>query len=314
MIALSSLDKLLAVLKLNAKAIGCQPMAGGVSASMSLATIKFDDKSFQKWVIRQLSAETLANRPFGLSMEFLLLGILHRHGIPVPLPVYLDAEGVLFGSPTLVLDYLEGDLDFSDWKLPQRIENLARVVAKLHSIDIDEVTSAGVPVLGLSLEQLVGKSPNNPDPYIKENALRSTLVNHWPPQHGNPDALLHGDIWNGNLLWRGTHLSGIIDWEDAWIGDPLLDIAGIRLDLACEFGMQYADLFTSFYTSFRETDMHNLPLWDLVASLWFTRFINEGFVNHPGFFDQYNRPDITIDRFRTVTREFSQNALEKLSS
>ena len=108
MIALSSLDKLLAVLKLNAKAIGCQPMAGGVSASMSLATIKFDDKSFQKWVIRQLSAETLANRPFGLSMEFLLLGILHRHGIPVPLPVYLDAEGVLFASPTLVLDYLEG--------------------------------------------------------------------------------------------------------------------------------------------------------------------------------------------------------------
>ena len=107
MIELPSLDKLLASLKLNAKAVDCQPMAGGVSASMSLATFQMEDNSLQKWVIRQLSSKTLANRPSGLSMEFSLLGILHRRGIPVPLPVYLDGEGALFGSPTLVLEYLE---------------------------------------------------------------------------------------------------------------------------------------------------------------------------------------------------------------
>jgi aminoglycoside phosphotransferase (APT) family kinase protein len=245
-------------------------------------------------------------------MEYSLLGILHHHKIPVPLPVFLDAQGVLFGNPTLVLLYLEGELDFSDQQLVQRIENLAQIVAKLHSIKLDRVTSAGVPALGLSLEKLIGKNPKNPDPFINENTLRSTLVNHWPPQHGNQDALLHGDIWNGNLLWQGTRLSGIIDWEDAWIGDPLLDVAGIRLDLACEFGMQYADLFTSFYANMQKIDLHSLPLWDLVASLWFTRFINEEFVDHPGFFDQYNRPDLTIDRFRAVTREFSQNAIRIL--
>jgi len=314
MIELPSLEKLLAALRLNGKVIDCQPLAGGVSASMSLATFQFEDNSRQKWVIRQLSYETLSNRPCGLSMEFSLLGILHRHGIPVPLPVYLDDEGFLFGTPTLVLEYLEGDLDFSDRNLPQRIKNLAQVVARLHSINLDEVTVAGVPVLGFSLEKLIGKIPKNPDPYINENALRSTLENHWPPQQRNPDALLHGDIWNGNLLWQGTRLNGIIDWEDAWIGDPLLDVAGIRLDLACEFGMQYADEFTGFYTSFRKIDVSSLPLWDLVASLWFTRFINEDFLDHPGFFDQYNRPDITIDRFRAVTREFSKNAIQKLVS
>ena len=78
--------------------------------------------------------------------------------------------------------------------------------------------------------------------------------------------------------------------------------------------MQYTDLFTGYYASFRQTNMSSLPIWDLVASLWFTRFINEDFMNHPGFFDQYNGPDITLDRFRAVTREFWQNALARLSS
>lgn len=313
MIELPSLDKLLASLKLNAKAVDCQPMAGGVSASMSLATFQMEDNSLQKWVIRQLSSKTLANRPSGLSMEFSLLGILHRRGIPVPLPVYLDGEGALFGSPTLVLEYLEGDLVFSNQHLSQRLRNLARVVARLHEIDLHELTDADVPVLGLSLEALIGKAPKNPDSFINEKVLRSTLANHWPPLQINPNALLHGDIWNGNLLWVSSHLSGIIDWEDAWIGDPLLDVAGIRLDLACEFGMQYAELFTSFYSSFRKINLLSLPHWDLVASLWFTRFINEDFVNHPDFFDQYDRPDISIDHFRAVTREFSQNALSRLT-
>lgn len=313
MVELRSIPKLLAFLKLDGQLIDYQPMAGGVSATMSLATIHFKNNKIKKWVIRQLSSKTLANRPSGLSMEFSLLGILHRRGIPVPLPVYLDAEGVFFGTPTLVLEYLDGDLDFSDRRLSLRLRNLARAVARLHEIGLDEVIDADVPVLGLSLEALIGKAPKNPDSFINEKVLRITLANHWPPQQINPNALLHGDIWNGNLLWQGSRLSGIIDWEDAWIGDPLLDLAGIRLDLACEFGMKYSEFFTSFYSSFRKINLLNLPHWDLVASLWFTRFINEDFVNYPGFFDQYNRPDITIDHFRAVTREFSQNAISTLT-
>lgn len=39
--------------------------------------------------------------------------------------------------------------------------------------------------------------------------------------------LVHGDLWYGNLLMRRERLSGVLDWEFAAIGDPLVDYAAL---------------------------------------------------------------------------------------
>lgn len=39
--------------------------------------------------------------------------------------------------------------------------------------------------------------------------------------------LVHGDLWYGNLLMRQGRLSGVLDWELAAIGDPLVDYAAL---------------------------------------------------------------------------------------
>ena len=46
------------------------------------------------------------------------------------------------------------------------------------------------------------------------------------PSSGDPPALCHGDFRPANVLWTapGT-IGGIIDWERAWVGDPLCDVA-----------------------------------------------------------------------------------------
>ncbi len=36
-------------------------------------------------------------------------------------------------------------------------------------------------------------------------------------------ALQHGDLWFGNLLVEGTHVTGVVDFERLGIGDPALD-------------------------------------------------------------------------------------------
>ena len=46
------------------------------------------------------------------------------------------------------------------------------------------------------------------------------------PSSGDRPALCHGDFRPANVLWTapGT-IGGIIDWERAWVGDPLCDVA-----------------------------------------------------------------------------------------
>ncbi|MCL4326331.1 MAG: aminoglycoside phosphotransferase family protein [Candidatus Thermoplasmatota archaeon] len=42
--------------------------------------------------------------------------------------------------------------------------------------------------------------------------------------------LIHGDIGPGNILFNQNclHITGIIDWEDCEVGDPAIDLAGVR--------------------------------------------------------------------------------------
>jgi hypothetical protein len=50
------------------------------------------------------------------------------------------------------------------------------------------------------------------------------------PVCDDPAVLCHGDFRLANLLWRGPgELSGVLDWERAWLGDPMCDVAFTRL-------------------------------------------------------------------------------------
>jgi aminoglycoside phosphotransferase (APT) family kinase protein len=40
-------------------------------------------------------------------------------------------------------------------------------------------------------------------------------------------SVVHGDLWYGNLLMRDHRLTGVLDWEFAAIGDPLVDYAAL---------------------------------------------------------------------------------------
>ena len=40
-------------------------------------------------------------------------------------------------------------------------------------------------------------------------------------------SVVHGDLWHENMLAPRRRLSGVLDWEDAGIGDPAVDLAGL---------------------------------------------------------------------------------------
>ncbi len=39
--------------------------------------------------------------------------------------------------------------------------------------------------------------------------------------------LAHGDFGSNNVLARGGNITGVIDWSEALLGDPLYDVANI---------------------------------------------------------------------------------------
>jgi aminoglycoside phosphotransferase (APT) family kinase protein len=93
------------------------------------------------------------------------------------------------------------------------------------------------------------------------------LEPHWPPPTVNRQVLNHGDYWPGNLLWLNGRLSGVVDWEDASLADPLADLANARLEFLWAYGADAMTAFTEIYLRQTNVVATHLPSWDLDAAL-----------------------------------------------
>jgi thiamine kinase-like enzyme len=74
------------------------------------------------------------------------------------------------------------------------------------------------------------------DESLSEGRIRDMLESVWPLPRVNQAALLHGDFWPGNILWKNGRLTAVIDWEDAALGDPVADFANSRLEILWAYG------------------------------------------------------------------------------
>src|SRR5262249_7766747 len=151
-------------------------------------------------------------------------------GIAAPTPYYLDQSGDLFPTPYLIMEYIEGETVFSLDAVPDLIAQSAEQLARIHQIDCSQVDVSFLPQQAQRVARLLRARSKLTDPSRDEAHIRAALEAAWPLPQLNPTALLHGDFWPGNLLWRDGALVGVIDWEDAALGDPLADLANSRLE------------------------------------------------------------------------------------
>jgi aminoglycoside phosphotransferase (APT) family kinase protein len=105
--------------------------------------------------------------------------------------------------------------------------------------------------------------------------LREALSHAGDSAYGGPRALLHGDFWPGNLLWRDGRLVAILDWEDAALGDPACDVAGCRLELLWKYGSITVARFTERYARRRPIDARRLAWWEVFVAAAGARFMGE---------------------------------------
>jgi aminoglycoside phosphotransferase (APT) family kinase protein len=65
--------------------------------------------------------------------------------------------------------------------------------------------------------------------YCSPNTARDYLKSGFPGRASDTPRLVHGDLWAEHVLIdpHTRSVSGIIDWGDAVIGDPVIDLAGV---------------------------------------------------------------------------------------
>lgn len=248
-----------------------RPLAGGVSAQVTAVDLQAPDGQVKTLVLRCHGAADRRQNPNIAADEFALLTKLHHAGLPVPQPRYLDRHGELLGCPGLVVDYIAGRPEGRPAALAARAGELAAALARIHVVDAGDL--GFLPDKGHRVGRWLAAGPpavSHPHPAAATAAWAALRkAPRWPGPNGK--TLLHGDFWPGNLLWREGRLSGIIDWEDACLGDPLADLANSRLELlwACDGNTDAVADFTRHYLALRASDRApaTLPYWDLYATL-----------------------------------------------
>jgi aminoglycoside phosphotransferase (APT) family kinase protein len=115
------------------------------------------------------------------------------------------------------------------------------------------------------------------------------------PGRPNEARLLHGDFWAGNMLWREGELVGVIDWGDAWLGDPLKDLGEARVEIVWLFGVEAAALFLETYQSAIDIDYRNLGYWDLCAVLRLLRLTEGNWGWLVDFAAKHGRGDLSAE-------------------
>jgi aminoglycoside phosphotransferase (APT) family kinase protein len=288
--------------------VRAQPLAGGVSARVTRIDAVLADGSTAALVLRQYGAANLRSDPYPALHEYELLARLQRAGLPVPRPRYANESRTILPVPYLVTDFVDGTTITEPGQVAGSrgafTQQMAATLANIHQagfapLDVPYLRD----ILGIATTRL-GTGPTSLDAALDEGAVRTALARAWPPPQLNQPGLLHGDYWPGNILWRSRTLVGVIDWEDAVVGDPLADVANARMELTMAFGLAAANEFTRHYTELMPSvDLTALAHWDLYAGL-----------RHTGRMTEWGLSPTALARLQAGHREFTTAVLGQFPS
>jgi aminoglycoside phosphotransferase (APT) family kinase protein len=285
-------------------------LKGGISARMTALEVRLAAGQRRKMIVRQPGARAIAHNPHAAAGEFKILQIVQVAGVKAQTPYLLDLSGTILPAPYLVIEYIEGAPEVAPANVITFVEQIATQLATLHGINGSQPEFTFLPQQAQRLAELLKRQPAELDHSLDEGRIRAHLEAVWPLPQVNPPALLHGDFWPGNLLWKDGKLVAVIDWEDAEVGNPLADFAISRLDVLWIFGPDALPDFTQRYRSLVTFDFSQLAYWDLCAALRPASRIAEWAEGWP----ELGRSDITEATMRSAHKWFVNQAFENLSA
>jgi aminoglycoside phosphotransferase (APT) family kinase protein len=283
------------------------PLGGGISGRMLLLEFaRAPSATPERAVLRQMAWGTPEQRLERLDCEHRTLQLARELDLLAPKPLGFDRQD----EPSLFIEHIDALPDFAPQSIAAMTAEMARALARIHRVRAQGPRFEHLPRIAVTRAEWLAQTPEQLDESLGERRIRDALQAAGAAPRCEVEVLLHGDYWPGNLLWRGSQLAAIVDWEEAAVGDPLYDIAIARLDLWLAFGEEAMRGFTEQYLAEAPADERAMAWWDLRVALrpcgnlarWAAAYGKA----------PINRPDITEHTMREAHQAFVEAALEQL--
>jgi aminoglycoside phosphotransferase (APT) family kinase protein len=173
--------------------------------------------------------------------EFTVMSALHGSDVPVPKMHLLCEDESVIGRAFYVMEFMQGrvfwDQSLPDIAKPERpayYDEMNRVIAALHNVDVNKAGLAGYGKPGNYFERSIGRWTKQYLASITEPIEAMDKLMAWLPANIPASArdeaqvsVVHGDYRLDNLMFHATEprVIAVLDWELSTTGHPLADFS-----------------------------------------------------------------------------------------
>jgi aminoglycoside phosphotransferase (APT) family kinase protein len=194
----------------------------------------------RNYVLRRKPPGVLLKSAHAVDREFRVQKALEHTDVPVSKMHLLCEDDDVIGSAFYIMDQINGR-NFMDPRMPEMdnagragvIDEMNRVLAALHDVDINAVGLADYGPPGNYYERQVGRwtkqyRASETEDLPAMNELIERLAASIPSDDGQR-TLVHGDYRIDNMMFEkeGTKFLAVLDWELSTIGHPYADLAAV---------------------------------------------------------------------------------------
>jgi aminoglycoside phosphotransferase (APT) family kinase protein len=176
-----------------------------------------------------------------IEREFTVMRALRGSGVPVPTMHLLCEDESVIGRAFYVMEFVQGRVLW-DQTLPGMspaergaiYDEMNRVMASLHTVDVNAAGLAGYGRPGNYFERQIGRWSKQYVASITEPIEAMDRLMEWLPAHMPASArdetqvsVVHGDYRLDNLVFHASEprILAVLDWELSTIGHPLADFS-----------------------------------------------------------------------------------------
>ena len=208
---------------------------------------------------------------YTLWREAEIYGALASAGLPVPEIIAVHPD-----HPAVLMAYADGGARFTG--LAERaqvaiLDDLVEALVRMHHLDVTRLPLPSLlPARRIAdhvhaeLDEWEGRLDQSAqaEPFLR--ACFAWLRAHVPDVDGLP-SLVQGDTGPGNLLHDGEHLTALLDFELAHLGDPMEDLAWIGTRNAQEPVPDFDALLAAYERAGGEVDRARIRYHFVLAEL-----------------------------------------------
>ena len=194
----------------------------------------------KNYVLRRKPPGVLLKSAHAVDREFRVQSALAGTDVPVAKMHHLCEDDDVIGTMFYVMDAIDGRNhtlptmpDVDNVRRGAVIDEMNRVLAALHDVDIDAVGLSDYGAPGNYFERQIGRwskqyraSETAEVPAMNE--LMERLVEQMPEDDGQR-SLVHGDYRIDNMMFEhdGPNCLAVLDWELSTTGHPYADLAAV---------------------------------------------------------------------------------------